>query len=77
MKITRQMVKDQLVTEERLHHFFTEASDIQVDRTKGVPLSFETELGNGLRFVLLADSCADVWEYKQLYGCIYLTVFND
>lgn len=68
--------------ERKTHEFVAEASEIGIRPGHGWPKTLETTLGNGQHFVAIEiarDLNKDLChvKYKQLFGCITLTVFND
>lgn len=63
------------VTEHETHKFCVEASDLGL-RPGELPRLIRTTLGNGQPFVLEGFDESAMW-YRQVWGCITLTVFND
>lgn len=61
--------------EQKLHHFFAEASELGIQPGQ-VPTRLTTDLGNGNDFLLI-DYSDHRFEYTQSLGCIKLTVWND
>lgn len=71
------MVTNENASEEKLHHWVTEASTLGL-RPGEVPSSMETDLGNRRPFLLVEHRVqGSAWMYQQEFGCIFLTVFND
>jgi hypothetical protein len=64
-------------TEYETHKFTAFASDLKFPVGQ-IPTKLVTDLGNGLNFSLQQVSeDASEFVYKQMNGCLYLTVFND
>lgn len=76
LKITRELVDNGTVSEQHLHEFFTEASDLRWPVGLQIPHQLETELGNGQPFILRHLNHQSA-VYFQGNGCITLTIFND
>jgi hypothetical protein len=77
MKITHEMVEDETVCEMHPHHFFTEASSLRLPVGQ-FPNRIETNLGNGQPFFLVQkDRDGRAYHYRQEFGNVELTVYND
>lgn len=76
IRVTRAMVEDGLVTEEKVHQFITEASSLGLP-AGSFPVLLQTELGNGLPLLRWRRQPDDSVIYTQQYGCVVLVVLND
>jgi len=54
-----------------------EASTLGVPPGRLPPDRLETDLGNGQLFYRTESPSEGPWEYKQLFGLLCLTIFND
>jgi len=68
-------ITTQNATETRVHHWTTEASCLGLPVGK-FPQQIETDLGNGQPF-LCTSVTAERATYRQNYGCLELTIYND
>lgn len=58
-------------------HYVTEASDLELPVGQ-FPRVIQTNLGNGQPFVRQDDGQVEMGvQYRQVLGCISLTIFND
>jgi hypothetical protein len=77
LRITRRLIDDGFVTEHEPHRFFTEASTLGLG--VGVPprvIPSEVGVGNGQDFEIVKVTGLR-FDYRQRFGCLTLTVFND
>ncbi len=75
--MTRPFIDRKDTQEQKLHCFFAEASTVGLKPGQW-PKYMNTNLGNGCalyRFKSLGDERG--WNYKQNFGCITLTLWND
>lgn len=73
MRIER---SSQLAIEVDAHKFVADASCLGIAPGAALPRTIGTDLGNGQPFILQRVT-AEVAEYRQDFGCITLTIFND
>lgn len=79
-------ISRQFLEETTLHHFTAEISELahggQLVGRRGLPRKFQVKgLGNGNPFFAVEidrneDNLCYV-KYQQLYGCVFITIFND
>lgn len=65
------------VTEYETHKFVTEASDLGIAPGAAYPHRINTDMGNGMDFILDGRVLETSTLYRQMLGCISLTVLND
>ena len=70
------IIESEMLTETKVHHFATEASDIRIPAGYN-PRALSTNMGNKQPFILVACDEMGTLKYKQQFGCISLLVFND
>lgn len=75
VEITRKQVEEQFVNETGPSQFCAGASDVGLAPGQR-PTLILTDLGNGQPLYLLRAD-AHVFRYRQRFGCLTLTIFND
>lgn len=71
------LITSENTTELRVHSFIASASDLELPVSiRQWPEMLETNLGNGRPFLRSLAAKYEV-HYRQEFGCIQLTIFND
>lgn len=58
------------------HNFVTESSTLGLPPEKPYPDKFTVNLGNSLPFVMVSYTVSAA-VYRQEFGCVKITIFND
>jgi len=70
-------VTRQNAEEVEVHHWYIDASDLQIKPGDPYPVSLTTDLGNGRPFVFRHFDANQTAVYEQEFGCLVLKVWND
>lgn len=80
------IIERKFFEETTLHHFTAETSELfhgnQLRGKRALPRKFFVpDLGNSHPFIAIEidrnEGGLQAVKYKQLYGCVYITIFND